>query len=955
MRCDARPSPGAVVYEPISASQSLSDLTAEVARAVERDPSTDALWAAALLELWSGAASPKAIDRAIDRLSAVAARATNSSLAAHHLSIAHLARAAVRQDPGSLYAALEWSERAHLVDSTDRAISLTRAIILSNLGAALFARDELLMVQMLETERGWSEEISARVAEISQRTVRDSWSFYKGGQLHDRDLQRAREAVFDSLLPVWLEGDSATRTHVADDATLLGIRLMGARGDSSVWQMARELRELDLPAGANALRALLKGVSSYKINQLEQARIELANGVLLMESRNAVALAAWGRVLLGATHLSVPSFAEAENELRHAIETADATGSLSLRGRALWALGLVHSRQNKVLAARASFEGARDIFLQLGEYANAGDVSASLSQIHYVTGMQAAAVRTGYDALTLCQLSGDMPRAAQHIAVAEQLRRIGLLHAAHAMNFAAVRRAEETQRPFDLAEALSWMTNTQAELGRVEEARRNILRARELLRKVADPRANARISADLDRAETNVEALDDVRGAIAALDRARSYFWSIPLERAPILLQRGELLLSMGDSVAGTGDLEQALLIADSMVAAADARSRRALLTTQRQVRRRLAAVALAKADTARALQHSLAASGLRSAGEARASVTPTVHVIALDDQVLSWLWNGDDVTLMVTPVGRDSLGALAHRFSALVRTGVDPVSEREVGALLYRMLLGGHVEGLGTLNQLDVSVDAMLADVPVAALPMDDSTLLVDRIAVRMRVSAMQSRRPRRGVKNVRPGPLVIRNPEWSVEQFPDLERLRFADQEGNAVLAAYPDASLLGGAAATREAVQREITAHGVVHFAGHARVNADVPDASHLVLSSASDADEGRLFASDLARMDLRNVRVAVLSSCGRPALSSRSLDAADGLTLALLDAGAVSVVSGLWEVDDEVASLLMVRFHEALRAGAAPHAALQHSQRALLAMRGVSRGSVFAFTTHERALW
>lgn len=955
LRCNSQLTPASPGFDSSSGTQSLAELAADVAQAVDRDQSVDAMWAAALLELWSGVASPKAIDRAIDRLTAVNARGISSPLAAHHLSVAHLARAAVREDPVSLYAALEWSERAYLADSADLAICLTRAVLLSNLGADRTARDGLLALQAQQVERGWSDEINDRLEELTQRGSNRPWSFADDAPLQKRNLQRAREWVFDSLLPAWVQTEAVGRSELAEQATALGERIENAMGDSSLVHVARELRVLDKPSGAEGLEALLLGFASYRTNQIEKASLELQRSVSLLQSSDAVALAAWGRVMLGATLLAVPHFAAAENELRQAITVADETGSIALRGRALWALGLVQARQNRLIDSRESFASSRDAFRQIGEYANAADVSASLAQVFFAIGMQSASARTGFDALTLGLISGATPRPAQHIAVAEQLRQAGFGYAARALNMTAVRHASETNLPFPEAEALSWLAKTQAQLGRTNDARGSIQRARKLLLQVADRRANERLSADLDRAEAHLEARHNPNSALAALDRARGYFDRIAIETAPMLLERGELLLSVGDSVAAMSELEAAVAIADSMVRAADQQSSRSLVSTQRDVRRKLAAVALARADTAGALRHSIAAAGGFAADRRGSSTSPFLHVVALDQKVLSWLLMGDDVRLAVTGISRDSLGSLADRFAALVRTGVDPAAERQVGALLYVTLLGTHAEQLRSVGQLDVSVDELLADVPISALPVDDSTLVVDRLAVRMLAAANVRRGGATTAKIARHGPLVVRNPEWRAEQHPDLDRLRFADEEGDAVRSEYPDGLLLAGTTATPALVRDAMRSFDVVHFAGHARVNTEVPGASHLVLSAVDSADDGLLFASELSQMDLRHVRVAVLSSCGRPALSSRSHDAANGLTLALLDAGVASVVSGLWEVDDEVAAQLMVKFHAALRNGSAPHVALRQSQRMMLARKGASRGSVFAFTAHERALW
>jgi tetratricopeptide (TPR) repeat protein len=122
--------------------------------------------------------------------------------------------------------------------------------------------------------------------------------------------------------------------------------------------------------------------------------------------------------------------------------------------------------------------------------------------------------------------------------------------------------------------------------------------------------------------------------------------------------------------------------------------------------------------------------------------------------------------------------------------------------------------------------------------------------------------------------------------------------------------------------------------LHVAVHGLVNAREPEKSGLVLSlfdAGGKRIPGYFRLTDILQAD-RKFRLVVLSSCqtalGKPLIADASL----GLTSAFLRAGARTVVSSLWKVDDEATSITMKHFYRAyFRDGLAPAAALAAAQR------------------------
>jgi hypothetical protein len=107
--------------------------------------------------------------------------------------------------------------------------------------------------------------------------------------------------------------------------------------------------------------------------------------------------------------------------------------------------------------------------------------------------------------------------------------------------------------------------------------------------------------------------------------------------------------------------------------------------------------------------------------------------------------------------------------------------------------------------------------------------------------------------------------------------------------------------------------------VHIAAHGSAIAEVPAFHCLYLDGEGDED-GRLFAHDLLRSDLRGVELVTLCACesalGRvdPAGNLR------GLPTALLTAGVGAVVATLWPVATEPALKFFAHLHSELDAGA-----------------------------------
>jgi CHAT domain-containing protein len=153
----------------------------------------------------------------------------------------------------------------------------------------------------------------------------------------------------------------------------------------------------------------------------------------------------------------------------------------------------------------------------------------------------------------------------------------------------------------------------------------------------------------------------------------------------------------------------------------------------------------------------------------------------------------------------------------------------------------------------------------------------------------------------------------------------------------AAFPNgkADILIGPSATEAAFKTaSLTEYRVIHLAVHAFADSTFPDRAALVLlSDPSAGEDGFLQASEIAQMRFPSDLV-VLSACDTAVGPLQGQDGVANLSRAFLMAGAGSVISTLWEIDDSSSLFLMKRFYAHLTAGQSAASALTAAKRDML---------------------
>jgi CHAT domain-containing protein len=146
-------------------------------------------------------------------------------------------------------------------------------------------------------------------------------------------------------------------------------------------------------------------------------------------------------------------------------------------------------------------------------------------------------------------------------------------------------------------------------------------------------------------------------------------------------------------------------------------------------------------------------------------------------------------------------------------------------------------------------------------------------------------------------------------------------------------PSTLLLGGDATETHFKNLPLDNYNVIHLALHGYVDEDYPDRSALVFAPQKEpTDDGLLQVREIRNLHL-NAQLVTLSACNS-GVGPVSEDGVANLMNAFIEAGADTVVSTLWELEDHSTEHLMADFYEHLAQKQPKVAALRQAQLDLI---------------------
>jgi len=194
----------------------------------------------------------------------------------------------------------------------------------------------------------------------------------------------------------------------------------------------------------------------------------------------------------------------------------------------------------------------------------------------------------------------------------------------------------------------------------------------------------------------------------------------------------------------------------------------------------------------------------------------------------------------------------------------------------------------------------------PFAALS-DGREYLIDRFSLRMLPSASILNFLTERARQEDRGALIFGNPKLDDPKYD----LKFAQDEALAIGGIIPKSKVLLRSEASKTNLQNLGSKYSIIHLAVHGVFDLDKPLDSALLLAADSNND-GLLRAGDLYNLSL-NADLVTLSACETALGKVSTGDDVVGFTRGFLYAGARSLISSLWQVDDEATRDLMVHFY------------------------------------------
>lgn len=515
-------------------------------------------------------------------------------------------------------------------------------------------------------------------------------------------------------------------------------------------------------------------------------------------------------------------------------------------------------------------------------------------------------------------------------SAATTLESVGHIEAAAAMIDLTI--DESRTDPAQHASALTERARLANRSGDAVSAGTSLDRAHDAVASLTDSKLRETLDASIDVAQATLRTRTQPRDAIATLDRSIAFFAKGHLRYLlpDAYLQRARAFRSAGDGAAAIADYDAALREVNaqrSTIAGDDRRLR--FLDTAAQIidesielhlSRGLVTEAMAIADQTRAL-HEIP---LLSAPHVIEAQTPprtaVIEYALLPHAIAIFCVSGGKIMARTVVVERSDVADRVTSFSENIRRRAPLDQIRPEATTLFNLLVAPVQSRLWGVDEIVIVLDRHLYKLPFAALYDETSRhYLAERFTIRFTPAASPVQTEKATVL-LQPA-LVIADPKTQRSLLPA------SLKEGERIAAGY-GATILSGDAATRARFVDAATASALIHYAGHA--DSDASDSYGALLLAATDTDSGVLASRDIARLTLVRKPLVVLAACGTFRGESNHVGGMPSLARAFLLAGARAVAGTLWEVDDDVAAVFFLRFHEHLRAGLSPALALRTTQ-------------------------
>ncbi len=892
------------------------------------------------------------------------------------LAAAYLARAN-RQDRGfDLVWALEFADRACLADPGLEEAAFNKALALEKLALNEEARRQWDRYLKMDAGSGWAKEARMRRESLTAPVGEFRWKQMKrqfraaaeqekppAALPIDRGyLQDFREFGMYELMQEWADASGRAAEREAqrklDALRLLADSLVRSNGEATLLHSVQAIQK----AGPGQLAAIIRGVERLKrARELQEKDREKAAELFIQAARafdkGVNPMAHWARLDLAVCRYSVGSYGDAIELLASVRAAVQEEDYPALIGRIHWIWGLTELRLGNYVSAIQHYSRSRAGFAELNEVNNLVAANNFLSGAYQALAEDDVSWRYRVQALKALPAIRDWRRIRQVYRLALES---ALWHdAPHAALFFADGVLDRAQLDNPLAQSIGlwWRALVYDRLGETQLALNDLDKAREYARELPDQEFRRGIMADIDFADGSLHVHTRPKRAARVLERALSS----KLEKRgryrliPIYRELAQASINLGDQsgaekylTAGIHAFEQQR---DNVF---DNWLKYRFCTRFETIFDKMVRFQLERGNEAKAFffaekgrvnfwhsptpgvdrQEEPSAPANLEARLARDTPPSTVLVAynLSSDRLAIWLvYRGRAMVALDQPAS--GIPMLVRRFRAACRVPGSDQARQAYAKDLHDVLIKPWLSRVPKDAHLVFVPDKALHALPFSALvDRDSGRYLIEDHAISVVPSVsdfLRSASRPFSSDALLTRPLIIGDPDYDRETFPDFPSLEHAKNEARAIKDIHNGSLHLEGPKAVKARFLIHAETATLIHFAGHGVDNPNQPGLSYLILAVDKDAgDDGRLFAHQLKPERLANVRLVILSACGPADL--REFGGFSNLARFFLNAGVPGVVAGLWPVADLSAKKFFVFFHQCLKDGDAPHVALRKAK-------------------------
>lgn len=938
------------------------------------DRSPDVQHSAGLASLLAGAPADAA------RYLSVAAENSTDAIVWTHLAASRYALAIQEKNDEHLLSSLGASSHALELDPKRAEAAYNFALAAERLGVIPAAAELWKNYTELQDSEPWKNDARQRLTAISrQKSASASWTEIVAKEVDD-PIELARvTTLYPQQARTWGEGYSlgkwAETAHNEDRAAgahlgrarVIGRTLLQQTGESLLHEAVAAIDDARSSGDTARMNALVdahlrhsRGLGLYRAGKLHAARIELERAAKCFTAGKSPMAALAAAFAASVLHDS-DRFDDAHKRMTVLLADEDRQGTThyALRAQLHYQIARADFIRGFWSDSLAASTEALTLYHRIGERGNEGMTASLTAESYDFIGQPAIAIQNGIRAIRLNAEAGDTNRL--RVSAANLCRfsmRRGLWDTAHA--WIRIERALEHLSADAVLTIDMWMRAAIVEqnLGRVTAADGALRNATAEASRLTDEALRTSLLADIDATSGALAREGDPGRAVALLGEAIAYHER--MDRAILLpqlyLERGRAQLGLHRETEALADFERGIAHLERQRGRLHETSMRygifddahELFTEAMSLHLsrgdQEAAFAVLERGRARALLEQIAGtpagafSGPSLAAVRRSMPAETLMIdyAVLEDRVVIFLVAADFVDVREVHIDARTVASKSAAFveSLILRRTREEV--QSIASDIYALLIEP-VPERSRYERLILVPDAVLQQIPFAALfdRHRRSFLIEEHLLVAVPSAAVFLEGRSHSQKNASaPESAAVfvgarGNASLGLRSLPEAER------EAGVVAAIYGRFVLLRGADVTIQRFIEETARHDVVHFAGHALLDAADPAQSALVM--AGDGSEpGLLRCRQIGTTRFRKPRIVVLAACSTMRGRTGRSDGTPSIARSFLAAGVPAVVGTLWDVDDGETATLITDFHENLAAGRTPAAALRDAQ--LRALRG-----------------